>query len=156
MSECDPVFIELTTSVLSLEKATKFVTLPSCGAVSVFVGITRDNFDGKKVLRLEYEACESMAIKEIRKICDHILKKWDVKRVAVLHRLGNVPITEASVIITASSPHRKESLGAVEYCIDTLKATVPIWKKEVYEEGEACWKENKECSWSKEMTSKRP
>ncbi|XP_071845183.1 molybdopterin synthase catalytic subunit-like [Apostichopus japonicus] len=149
----DSVLIELTTSILSLDRATKFVTLPSCGAISVFIGTTRDNFNGKKVLHLEYEAYETMAVTEIRKICDQVIEKWDVTRVAVLHRLGHVPITEASVIISVSSPHRKESLEAVEYCIDTLKATVPIWKKEFYEEGDSSWKENKECSWSKEKTT---
>lgn len=149
----DQVLIKLSSSVLSLDEATQFTTLPECGAVSVFIGTTRDNCNGKTVLHLEYEAYEAMAVKEIQKICDHMLKTWDVRRIAVFHRLGHVPITEASVIIAVSSPHRKASLEAVEYCIDTLKATVPIWKKELYKEGDWIWKTNKECSWSKDAAS---
>uniref|UniRef100_A0A8C0ZG16 Molybdopterin synthase catalytic subunit n=1 Tax=Cyanistes caeruleus TaxID=156563 RepID=A0A8C0ZG16_CYACU len=96
----------------------------------VLLGTTRNNFEGKKVIRLEYEAYTSMAETEIKKICRDVRQKWpSVKHIAVHHRLGVVPITEASVIIAASSPHRAESLEAVMYCINTLKASVPIWKK---------------------------
>ncbi|OPJ87152.1 molybdopterin synthase catalytic subunit [Patagioenas fasciata monilis] len=131
-------------------EVSELVVSPSCGAVSLFIGITRNNFEGKKVIHLEYEAYISMAETEIKKICRNIRQKWpSVKHIAVHHRLGVVPITEASVIIAVSSPHRAESLEAVMYCINTLKASVPIWKKEIYED-EYSWKENKECFWLKE------
>nr|XP_054754338.1 molybdopterin synthase catalytic subunit-like [Lytechinus pictus] len=140
--------IRLTTDVLDVEKAVQTVTDPSCGAVSMFLGTTRNNFEGKNVVRLEYEAYESMAEKQLNRLCLDMRQKWDLHNILIHHRLGHVPVTESSVMIVISSPHRKESLEAVQYCIDQLKATVPIWKKEIYDEGAGCWKENKECPWA--------
>lgn len=142
-------YIEITDEILDVNKISHMVTDPSCGAISIFVGITRDNFDGKKVLRLEYEAYKPMAKKKMNEICDSIRKQWEIHNIAMIHRINVVPISEASIVIAISSPHRKESLQAVEYAIDTLKATVPIWKKEIYADESSSWKENKECSWSK-------
>ncbi|KFW86747.1 Molybdopterin synthase catalytic subunit, partial [Phalacrocorax carbo] len=151
MDECEDVpkdFIKLKSGKLSVDEVSELVISPYCGAVSLFIGTTRNNFERKKVIHLEYEAYTSMAEAEIKKICRDIRQKWpSVKHIAVQHRLGVVPITEASVIIAVSSPHRAESLEAVKYCIDTLKASVPIWKKEIYED-EYSWKENKECFWA--------
>ncbi|XP_054666521.1 molybdopterin synthase catalytic subunit isoform X1 [Grus americana] len=133
MDECEDVpkdFIKLKSEKLSVDEVSELVISPYCGAVSVFIGTTRNNFEGKKVIHLEYEAYTSMAETEIKKICRDVRQKWpSVKHIAVHHRLGVVPITEASVIIAVSSPHRAESLEAVTYCINTLKASVPIWKK---------------------------
>ncbi|XP_032940992.1 molybdopterin synthase catalytic subunit isoform X1 [Catharus ustulatus] len=141
-------FIKLKSEKLSVDEVSELVVSPSCGAVSLFIGTTRNNFKGRKVIHLEYEAYSSMAETEIKKICRDVRQKWpSVKHIAVHHRLGVVPITEASVIIAVSSPHRVESLEAVTYCINTLKASVPIWKKEIYED-EYSWKENKECFWA--------
>ncbi|XP_059047983.1 molybdopterin synthase catalytic subunit isoform X2 [Achroia grisella] len=107
------------------------------------------------VVRLEYEAYESMALKAMKAICDDVRSKWPpVHSIAIYHRLGNVPCREASVVIAVSSPHRRDSLDAVAYCIDQLKATVPIWKKEVYEGDAPVWKENAECP--TEMVPRRP
>ncbi|XP_069483361.1 molybdopterin synthase catalytic subunit-like [Ambystoma mexicanum] len=140
--------IKVSHDKLSSEDVSESVISPSCGAVSLFIGTTRNCFDGKRVTRLEYEAYTPMAESEIQKICLVMRQKWpSIKHITVHHRLGLVPITEASVIIAVSSPHRSEALEAVQYCIDTLKATVPIWKKEIYEEEEYSWKENKECFW---------
>ena len=97
---------------------------------------------------MEYEAYEPMALKEMYKLCSNIRSQWNVHNIAIHHRLGEVPVKEASVVIAVSSPHRKESLRAVEYAIDALKASVPIWKKEIYDNNTADWKENKECSWT--------
>uniref|UniRef100_A0A6E7LF23 Molybdopterin synthase catalytic subunit n=1 Tax=Taeniopygia guttata TaxID=59729 RepID=A0A6E7LF23_TAEGU len=130
-------FIKLKSEKLSVGEVSELVVSPYCGAVSLFIGTTRNNFEGKK-----------MAETEMKKICRDVRQKWpSVKHIAVHHRLGVVPITEASVIIAVSSPHRAESLEAVMYCINTLKASVPIWKKEIYED-EYSWKENKECFWA--------
>ncbi|XP_028829371.1 molybdopterin synthase catalytic subunit [Denticeps clupeoides] len=141
--------VALSRAKLSADAVCDSVGCPSCGATAVFVGTTRDNFEGKKVLQLEYEAYVPMAELELKKICTSIRERWPaVKHISIHHRLGVVPVTEASVIIGISSPHRTESLDAVKFCIDSLKATVPIWKKELYENEEPCWKENKECVWS--------
>ncbi|XP_062870301.1 molybdopterin synthase catalytic subunit [Trichomycterus rosablanca] len=141
--------IKLTTDKLSTDTVSASVTCSSCGAISLFIGTTRDHFDGKKVVRLEYEAYVPMAESELKKICADVRVRWPaVRHICIHHRLDVVPITEASVIVGISSPHRSDSLEAVRYCIDTLKSTVPIWKKEVYESEESCWKENKECLWT--------
>jgi molybdopterin synthase catalytic subunit len=87
----------------------------------------------KKVISLEYEAYLPVAENKIRKIYSDIRQKWPVKHIAVFHRLGLVPVSEASIIIAVSSAHRAASLEAVSYATDTLKAKVPIWKKEIYE-----------------------
>lgn len=97
---------------------------------------------------MEYEAYEKMALKEMNNICEKIRSKWNLEYIVIYHRLGEVPVSEASVVIAISSPHRKESLKAVEYAIELLKSSVPIWKKEVYDSNESEWKENKECPWS--------
>lgn len=143
-------FIRVSSEKLSADEVSQLVVSPSCGAVSLFIGTTRNNFEGKNVVCLEYEAYVPMAEMEIKKILSDIRQKWpNVKHIAVHHRLGLVPVTEASVAIAVSSPHRNDSLDAVKYCIDALKATVPIWKKEMYEEEGYTWKENTECSWRK-------
>nr|XP_011770202.1 molybdopterin synthase catalytic subunit isoform X1 [Macaca nemestrina] len=139
--------INFTAEKLSVDEVSQLVMSPLCGAVSLFVGTTRNNFEGKKVISLEYEAYLPMAKNEVKKICSDIRQKWPVKHIAVFHRLGLVPVSEASIIIAVSSAHRAASLEAVSYAIDTLKAKVPIWKKEIYEESSS-WKGNKECFWA--------
>ncbi|XP_021035824.1 molybdopterin synthase catalytic subunit isoform X2 [Mus caroli] len=121
--------IQFTAEKLSVGEVSQLVVSPLCGAVSLFVGTTRNNFEGKKVISLEYEAYVPMAENEIRKICNDIRQKWPVRHIAVFHRLGLVPVSEASTVIAVSSAHRAASLEAVSYAIDSLKAKVPIWKK---------------------------
>eukprot|EP00511_Aplanochytrium_stocchinoi_P007649 CAMPEP_0204847180 /NCGR_PEP_ID=MMETSP1347-20130617/2544_1 /ASSEMBLY_ACC=CAM_ASM_000690 /TAXON_ID=215587 /ORGANISM="Aplanochytrium stocchinoi, Strain GSBS06" /LENGTH=180 /DNA_ID=CAMNT_0051988031 /DNA_START=63 /DNA_END=602 /DNA_ORIENTATION=+ len=123
--------------VLSISDLVTLVSDPGTGAISTFSGTTRDNFEGKEVVRLEYECYESMALKELKNLCSSIRAKWDVKKIAIEHRLGLCPVEESSVIIAVSAVHRGESLEAVKYAINTLKATVPIWKKEVYNNNES-------------------
>ncbi|XP_074650049.1 molybdopterin synthase catalytic subunit-like [Tubulanus polymorphus] len=142
--------VKIQEDPLSIEKVTELISDPSAGGLSLFVGVTRDNFNGKKVVQLEYEAYSPMALKEMNKICQEIRAKWpSIKHIALYHRIGQVPITEASVIIAASSPHRVDCQAATQFGIDALKATVPIWKKEFYEDSSSRWKENAECCWSK-------
>ncbi|XP_063387463.1 molybdopterin synthase catalytic subunit [Cydia fagiglandana] len=146
--------LKLTVDKLSVDAVSELVVDDSCGAVSIFVGTTRDNFEGKKVLRLEYEAYEPMALKAMKAICDEVRSKWSaVHSIAIYHRLGNVPTREASVIIAVSSPHRRDSLDAVSLCIELLKAKVPVWKREVYADAAPAWKENRECAWSTHHTN---
>ncbi|EFA75022.1 molybdenum cofactor synthesis protein 2 large subunit [Heterostelium album PN500] len=115
----------------------------NAGAISTFLGTTRNNFKGKNVEKLEYEAYTPMAVKEIAKICSHLFTTYNILHIAVLHRIGTVPIGEASILIAISSAHRHDSLTAVQYAIDTIKATVPIWKKEYYTDGTmSVWKDN--------------
>lgn len=138
-------FVEVTHEPLDAQRAVELVAHASAGAISTFIGTTRDNFAGKKVVRLEYEGYEPMAKLEMRKICAQIRAQWpSVVGIALFHRLGVVLVKEASVIIAVSSPHRTEALQACAYAIDTLKATVPIWKSEQYEGDARMWKENAE------------
>jgi len=139
----DNNFVCLTNSPLERWNVSSMVVSPSCGAVATFIGTTRDNFVGKKVVCLEYEAYRPMAIKQMRKLCEDIRSKWQVSKIAVLHRLGRVDVGEASVVIGVSSDHRKEALEACHFAIDHLKATIPIWKKEQYQDG-STWKQNRE------------
>jgi len=115
-------------------------TTPADGALCVFVGVVRNENAGRPVLRLEYEAFEEMALGLMHEIEAEALRRWRVTGVRVVHRLGPMEIGEASVAVAVASPHRAEAFEACRYVIDTLKATVPIWKKEFYADG-AVWLE---------------
>uniref|UniRef100_A0A1A9W2Q8 Molybdopterin synthase catalytic subunit n=1 Tax=Glossina brevipalpis TaxID=37001 RepID=A0A1A9W2Q8_9MUSC len=135
----------LTKNKLDVGEISNLLGANSCGAISIFIGTTRDNFEEKRVVSLEYEAYEPMAIKELGNICDEIRRRWpDCVNVAIYHRLGLVPVGENSVVIGISSPHRQTSLDSVAFAIDELKKNVPIWKKEIYDNLESSWKANKE------------
>jgi molybdopterin synthase catalytic subunit len=142
-------YIQVTEERLCLSSIVQKVSSPEAGAISSFSGTTRNNFNGKKVLRLEYEAYVPMAEKEMRSIAHQVRLRWpEVLKVAIVHRIGLVPVEEASIIIAVSSPHRKDALEAVHFAIDEVKATVPIWKKEFYQDGQV-WKENAECRFTR-------
>ncbi|XP_017144535.1 molybdopterin synthase catalytic subunit isoform X2 [Drosophila miranda] len=127
--------IKLIDCPIDVTYAINLISDPSCGASSIFIGTTRDSFQGKKVVSLTYEAYENMALKEMDKICLELRATWpDLKHILIYHRLGTVPENEASVVIAASAPHRSAALKAVTFAIDQLKSRVPIWKKELYEE----------------------
>jgi molybdopterin converting factor subunit 1 len=119
--------------VAALEAA---VADPAAGAICTFVGTTRENNVGRKVLRLEYEAYEAMAFSEIRKLAEEAGRRWEITRIAITHRIGVVEIGETSVAIAVSAPHRAEAFEACRFTIDHLKEIVPIWKKEHFEGGE--------------------
>ena len=110
----------------------------SCGAVTTFIGTVRNSNKGKEVLYLDFEAFEPMALKELNTIAQTVVERWNVQKIAIAHRLGKVTIGEEAVVIAVSTPHRRASFESCEYVIDTLKKTVPIWKKEVYSSG-ATW-----------------
>jgi molybdopterin adenylyltransferase len=134
----------VTPKVLDVNACTAWVSDSSCGAISSFIGTTRDTFEGKKVIKLEYEAYVPMAQTKMQEICTIAKSKWPgIVRMAIWHRTGEVPVKESSVIIAVSSAHRSDSLECCAWAINELKATVPIWKKEFFEGGEV-WKENAE------------
>lgn len=137
--------IKITTDKIDVADSLSCLSNPTCGATACFIGTTRDNFEGKKVKQLSYEAYGKMALKELRKISDLMKSKWPIANVVLIHRIGTVPVCETSVLVAANSGHRKEALEAVSFGIDAIKAEVPIWKKEEYEDGTYLWKENCEC-----------
>lgn len=128
--------ISITREQLDRDALVAAVSHPSVGGVVVFEGVVRDNARGKQVRYLEYDVYPEMAVQQIRKIVAEAERRWGVERVAVAHRVGRLEIGEASVIIVVASPHRGEAFEACRYIIDTLKTTVPIWKKEVATNGE--------------------
>ena len=113
---------------------------PADGAVCLFVGVVRNENGGRPVRYLEYEAYEDMALPLMEQIAAEACRRWPLTEVRLVHRLGRLEIGEASVAVAVTSPHRPEAFAACRYAIDTLKATVPIWKKEFYEDG-AVWLE---------------
>jgi molybdopterin synthase catalytic subunit len=112
-------------------------TEPWDGALCLFVGVVRNENGGRPVRHLEYEAYEEMALPVMEEIEAEVRARWPVTEVRLVHRLGRIEIGEASVAVAVSSAHRGEAFEACRYAIDTLKAKVPIWKKEFYAEGEA-------------------
>ena len=126
----------VTAEPLSLEAVVEEVADESAGAVATFLGTVRRESRGRTVLYLEYEAYAEMAEDVMAQLAAELEQRYDLWAVAIHHRVGRVEIGEASVIIAVSAPHRQDALAACKDAIDTLKQTVPLWKKEVYEGGE--------------------
>ncbi len=131
----EPIIL-ITRDSLDRDALIASVADPGIGGIVVFEGVVRDNARGKQVRYLEYDVYPEMAIEQIRAIVTEARQRWGVERVAVAHRVGRLEIGEASVIIVVASSHRAEAFDACRYIIDTLKTTVPIWKKEVATNGE--------------------
>lgn len=130
--------IQLSNQPLSPQICIDFVTSDGAGGLSVFIGTVRNQTKGKRVLHLEFEAYEPMAVSEMRKIAERAKERWPVEKMSIHHRVGHLGIGEIAVIIAVATPHRKAAFQACEFAIDTLKETVPIWKKEFFEDG-AVW-----------------
>jgi len=126
-----------------LDLAALHAVSPADGASCLFVGVVRNENGGRPVLRLEYEAYEEMALSLMAEIEAEVKKRWPVTEVRMIHRLGPMAIGEASVAVAVASPHRAEAFAACRHAIDTLKARVPIWKKEFYADG-SVWLQNQE------------
>ena len=126
----------LTHQPIDIQSVMAYVQSGNAGAIDVFVGTVRNQTQQKRVVRLEYEAYEPMALKKIQELVDEVRRRWPVERVAVVHRVGVLDIGEAAVVIAVSTPHRAEAFEACRWLIDTLKEVVPIWKKEIFEDGE--------------------
>ncbi|WP_297803708.1 molybdenum cofactor biosynthesis protein MoaE [uncultured Polaribacter sp.] len=128
--------IKITSEKLDLQECYNFVEDDSCGGISAFVGTVRNDTQGKEVTQLDFSTYKPMAIKEMQKIADLILEKFDIKKIAIHHAEGVLRIREIPVIIAVSSKHRKAAFEACEFAIDALKEKVPIWKKEYFTDGE--------------------
>ena len=119
---------------------TRSVQSADDGAVALFLGTVRDHNDGRKVTGLEYSAYEEMALQELERVRDQALERFEIGAAAVVHRLGALEIGAVSVAVAVAAPHRAAAFDACRFMIDTLKRTVPIWKKEAFEDGEV-WSE---------------
>lgn len=136
-----PIY-RVTSEPLAVDAVTEAVRHDEDGGVVTFVGVVRNQNRGKPVLHLEYEAYREMAIGEMRKIGEEIEARWGLRHLAIVHREGRMEVGEASVVIAVAAPHRDVAFEACRFAIDRLKETVPVWKKEVYANGEV-WLANR-------------
>ena len=134
-------WIEIVSAPIRLEPLLASVASPEAGASAVFLGTVRNHNRGREVLYLEYECYPEMACAEIAAILSQARERWQLLRAAVVHRTGRIEIGETAVAIAIASVHRQDGLEALRFTIDTLKATVPIWKKEYWADG-SVWLEN--------------
>ncbi len=148
----DSAWITIRETPLSLEEVSEFLRVEEAGGVDIFLGTTRrwteteeEEAGGKTVRRetvlLEYECYKPMALKEMHRLVDEACARWPVRRACLLHRIGEVPLREISVIAGVAAPHRADAFAACRYLIDTLKTRVPIWKKEHFVDGDFRWVE---------------
>lgn len=128
--------IKLTEEPLDIPACVAWVMSPECGGIDVFIGTVRNATKGRTVLRLEFEAYRQMALKEMQKIAEQAMEKWPVQKVLLHHRTGTLQVGQVPVVIAVAAAHRAAAFDACRYIIDTLKQTVPIWKKEFFEDGE--------------------
>lgn len=142
------VLVELTSNPIDLLRLVAFTNLPGCGGINFFLGTTRNSFEGKEVIRLEYEAYEGMALRQMKELAEGMVEKWHLGRCAVVHRLGEVSVGEVSIAIGCASAHRDAAIQATSELINAVKALVVIWKREVYADDLPVWKANKEWQFS--------
>jgi molybdopterin synthase catalytic subunit len=128
--------IQISPKPLNIQSAIDWIQSPDSGGIDVFIGTVRNATKGKTVVRLEFEAYEPMALAEMEKIVKQAFERWPVQKALIHHRTGALQVGEAPVIIAVSAAHRAAAFEACRYIIDTLKQTVPIWKKEIFEDGE--------------------
>ncbi len=128
--------ITLTSDPIDVASALNDLESERAGAIDLFLGVVRDNTQQRPVDRLEYEAYDRMAISEMQKIADKACERWPILRYSIIHRKGILRIGEIAVLIGVATAHRADAFEACRYIIDTIKQTVPIWKKEVFTDGE--------------------
>ncbi len=135
----DPdTLVEVSETPLQVPSILEWATVPGCGAVDLFCGTVRDHSDGRTgITRLDYEAHPTEAEARMWRIVDVARRRWPaIDRIALVHRVGSLAVGDVAVVVAVSSPHRPEAFAATRWCIDALKATVPIWKYEVWNGGE--------------------
>ncbi|WBA40984.1 molybdenum cofactor biosynthesis protein MoaE [Hymenobacter canadensis] len=131
------IHIDLTDQPIDVPAALRSVEADGAGAINTFIGTVRNKSTGRPVVRLEYEAYDSMALHQLRKVAEQAAEQWPmVEKITVIHRKGILYIGDVAVVVAVSTPHRAESFAACQYIIDTLKQVVTIWKKEFYEDGD--------------------
>jgi molybdopterin synthase catalytic subunit len=135
----DSALVRVTSDPLSVDEALASVADEGAGGTCVFIGTVRDHSKAGDVTGLRYEAWDELAVKRLHEIAGELLEKWPIRRVAILHRTGDLSVGEASVVIACSAPHRSDAFEACRHGIERLKEDVPIWKKEALVSGDAHW-----------------
>jgi molybdopterin synthase catalytic subunit len=130
---------KVTTEPLSVQQVNDLVKRPTDGAVVTFDGIVRNNFEGRAVQYLEYEAYAEMAERKMTEIGDDVRGKFPIGEIAMVHRIGRLEIGESSIVIAVAAPHRHAAFEACAYAMDRVKEAVPVWKKEFFADGEDHW-----------------
>jgi molybdopterin synthase catalytic subunit len=128
--------ILISDTPINIQACIDSVQSERAGAVDVFIGTVRNHNKSKAVVRLEFETYDVMAVKKMTELANEASKRWDIEKVAMVHRKGVLDIGDVAVVIAVSTPHRAASFEACQWLIDTLKQVVPIWKKEIYEDGQ--------------------
>jgi molybdopterin converting factor subunit 1 len=131
--------ILVTTKRLEAQKLAELVRQDESGAVVLFSGVARNRSEGRRVLALEYDAYPEMAARKLREVAEEVRARWPISGIAIHHRMGRLEIGEASLLVAVSGAHRREAFEACQYAVDRVKQTVPIWKKEIWEDGEGAW-----------------
>lgn len=131
--------ILLTHSPLDVQATYEFLRSPNAGAVIVFAGTTRQWTHGRETVHLEYESYEPMALKVMHELLESAASRWPLTKACLIHRLGVVPISEASVLVGVSTAHRRDAYEASRFLIDTLKVQIPVWKREHWADGGQEW-----------------
>lgn len=132
--------IEIVREKIEVEKILQAVEDNSTGGVVVFIGRVRDHANGRQVVAMQYEGYEKMAKAELQKIAAAVESQWPVKKLAIVHRLGMLELGEASVVVAIACAHRSQAFKACQFAIDTLKQSIPVWKKE-FSPDSASWVE---------------
>jgi molybdopterin synthase catalytic subunit len=135
----DRILCQLTQDPLREGSLRSFVTTPASGGVVVFSGVVRNHHRGRVVTGIDYSAAPELALRKLRQVCEEALAEQGVQRVAAVHRLGDLAVGEASVIVAASAAHREAAFAAARRLIDRIKEIVPIWKRESFEDGTSEW-----------------
>jgi molybdopterin synthase catalytic subunit len=130
-------WIAISESSLPVDAAWRWVKVPECGGVVTFCGTVRDHSEGRKgVTSLEYETYEEYVMPKLAAVASAARRRWrEIGRLVLLHRVGRLEVSDVAVVVAASTPHRAEAFSAAEFCIDTIKHTVPIWKRETWDDG---------------------
>ncbi|MFB3737562.1 MAG: molybdenum cofactor biosynthesis protein MoaE [Candidatus Velamenicoccus archaeovorus] len=133
------LLVRITADPIGTQDAVDFVSDPASGAICVFAGTVRDHSDAGHVTGLTYEAWEELADRRLREIAGEMFARWPLRRVALVHRTGDLDVGEVSVVVSCSSPHRADAFEACRHGIERLKEDVPIWKREHLVDGGSHW-----------------
>ncbi len=137
-------WVHLSSQPIDIAAAYAFLQTPEAGGIAIFVGTTRQWTKGQETLSLMYESYQPMAVREMNRLISMASTRWPISRVCLLHRLGEVPLTESSVFVGVATPHRNEAFEACRFLIDQVKVQVPIWKQEKRSDGKDVWVEGSE------------
>ncbi len=139
MIRTDRLWVQVQTETIAVQAVLDFVTAANCGAVNCFIGTVRDHIDGRTVSSMEYEGYAEMAEREMERICRLAGDRWAIHRLCVHHRLGHLQLTEASIVVAVSAPHRRDVFETAQFIMDAVKKDVPIWKREHFADGQVQW-----------------